>query len=102
MNHRRPIPLFPQPPDPPPSPRQTRSKSPTLLSDGFPPIRIIRTPSPERPVPSTSIRRSPVRSQQPRTGLGNKNLVNITLDRYVSECHAKVRVYAVKFVHADN
>ena len=86
------IPLYPVPPFPPIPKRQTRSSS--LLSDGFPPIRIIKTPSRSRSPGPSSVRQAAQSHLRPyKTGLGDKNIVNsIASDFFRPARNVKVRL----------
>jgi len=88
MNRRRPIPLYPYPPD---SPREIQDKPPTPSdnSSDFPPIQILKTPDRDTipSAPFSSVLKPPSRHSQVR--LGNKNCVNTLHVSTVSEKHAK-------------
>ena len=70
-NHRSPIPLYPVPPIPPNSRPKCQSRNSSELSDGFPPIRILKTP------PLASSSSIPAHSRYMKTGLGDKNVLNL-------------------------
>jgi len=99
MSLRRPIPLFPNPPD---SPRQSQDgSSPPVPHSEFGSIRIIRTPDTTPPAsiqphPRSSFKKhyQPQHGRNPKKGLGQKNRVNtIHSESKASAKHAKVRLY---------
>lgn len=75
------IPLYPVPPFPDPPKRNNSELSDGLLSDGFPPIRIgpsSSTPSQTKFTPHPSLQPSGYTRTSESTGLGDKNIINLT------------------------